>query len=107
MKYDSLPIEQLHPWAQFNGVTFNNVAVAPNIVGKDGVDKGAGLVATIDFSENGAAQDILLAIPADLVLSREAVILCAKADSQLKEILDAVGEFAEVGFCKTALRHSQ
>lgn len=98
MRYDSLPIEQLHTWAQFNGVAFSNITVAPNVTGKDGVDKGAGLIASVGFSEDSATHDILLAVPADLILSREAVILCAKADSQLKEILHAVGDFAQVGF---------
>ena len=97
MKYNSLPIAELQTWARFNGVIFNNVVVADNITSKDGVDKGAGLLATAGFSERGALQEILLTVPADLVLSKEAVRLCAKADVHLKEILDAVGEFAEVG----------
>jgi hypothetical protein len=97
MKYNSLPIADLQTWARFNGVSFNNVAVADHITSKDGVDKGAGLLATAGFSERGALQEILLTVPADLVLSEEAVRLCAKADLHLKEIFNAVGKFAEVG----------
>jgi hypothetical protein len=98
MKYASLPIEELHTWAQFNGVAFNNIAIAKNIASKDGVDKGAGLVATTGFSDSGASQQVLLTVPADLVLSKETVHLCAKADLQLNEVLVAVGSFAEVGY---------
>jgi hypothetical protein len=42
-------------------------------------------------------------VPADLVLSKETVHLCAKADLHLKEILDAVGDFAEVGSFKSKI----
>lgn len=96
MRYASLPASQLQAWAQFNGVTFNNICVAENVTSKDGVDKGSGLLAT-GFSESSASMEVLLTIPSDLVLSKEAVHLCAKADLDLKEILDAVGDFAEVG----------
>lgn len=100
MKYASLPIEQLQTWARFNGVVFNNVLLADQITSKDGIDKGAGLLADAGFSDSGASPEVLLTVPADLVLSKETVHLCAKADLHLKEILDAVGNFAEVGLFK-------
>jgi hypothetical protein len=102
MKYVSLPIGELHIWARFNGVVFNNIIVTDHITSKDGIDKGAGLLAAAGFSDRGASQEVLLTVPADLVLSKETVHLCAKADVHLKEILDAVGDFAEVGSSKYA-----
>jgi hypothetical protein len=105
MKYNSLPISELQTWARFNGVIFNNIVVADNITSKNGINKGAGLLATAGFtagfSDSGVSQEILLTVPADLVLSKETVHLCAKADLHLKEILDAVGDFAEVGSFKS------
>lgn len=97
MKYTSLPIGELQTWAHFNDVVFNNIIVTENITSKDGIDKGAGLLAAAGFSDHGASQEVLLTVPADLVLSKETVYLCAKADLRLQEILDAVGNFAEVG----------
>lgn len=100
MRYSSLPILELQTWARFNGVIFNNIVVADNITSKDGIDKGAGLLAAAGFPDSGVSQEVLLTVPADLVLSKETVHLCAKADLHLKEILDAVGDFAEVGSFK-------
>lgn len=96
MKYANLPIAELQSWAKFNGVTFSDIVVAETITSKDGVDKGAGLLATAGFSENSAMQEVLLTVPADFILTKEAVHLCAKADLHLNDIIDAVGDFAEV-----------
>lgn len=95
MKYDLLSIDQLQAWAQLNGIILNSLAITSNVT-KDGVDKGAGLVATTNVSRGSIRQEVLITVPADLVLSKETVHLCAKADLRLKEILDAVGSFAEV-----------
>lgn len=97
MKNTSLPLGQLETWSKLNNIVLHNVKVTSQVVTQDGSDKGGGLFATADH----AASDVLLSVPSDLVLSKEQVEQCAKTDARLKEVLDAVGAFGQVGCCGT------
>lgn len=89
MRRESLPIDQLSPWAQLNSVDFNGVEVLSL-----GDSRGSGLVATWE-SDNAA---ILMSIPQDLVLSLENVWTYARSDKHLLQVLEAVDEYSRVGF---------
>jgi hypothetical protein len=93
MKTASLAVENLCAWAHFNGVRLFEASVEQLIIGEDGHDKGGGLLAT---AEHGPGQPFL-AVPIDLVLSKERVEQCAKTDQHLKELIDAVPSLSQVG----------
>lgn len=93
MLYEQLPIEQLTPWALLNDIQIVGVEICPNIVNQDGVSKGGGILAT----SNHESADILLSIPAELVLSKESVLQSAKTDKDLRELIDAMSDFVQVG----------
>ncbi|EEQ91744.1 SET domain-containing protein [Blastomyces dermatitidis ER-3] len=99
MRRENPPIDALAAWARLNSVQFHGVEVT-QLQTEAGVDKGCSVVATAKKSapefdpETPAEPEILMTIPSDLVLSLELVETCAKADRRLKEILDAMGEFA-------------
>lgn len=101
MKREYLPIQVLPTWARLNGVTFHDVEIK-RLQGEDGIDKGSAVVATgkktsNTFVDGGkAVPDILITVPHDLVLSLELVETYAKSDRHLREVLDAVGDFARV-----------
>lgn len=89
-----MPIEQLDAWAKLNGVEFHNCQVK-QIVTQDGQDRGAGIIAT--GNRHGYDDDILMYVPAELVLSQYQVEQFATCDKYLKDILEAVGDFGRVG----------
>ncbi|KKZ62771.1 hypothetical protein EMCG_02881 [[Emmonsia] crescens] len=99
MRREYLPINALAAWARLNSVEFHDVEVT-RLQTEDGVDKGSAIVATAKKSaqkfdpEVQAEPKILMTIPPDLVLSQELVETCAKADRHLKEVLDAMGDYA-------------
>jgi hypothetical protein len=95
MKRSTIPIEQLFTWGKLNGVEFNNVDVKTDVGSHDGALKGGGLVSTSDrvANDDGA---ILMAVPQDLILSREQVERYAAIDRHLKAVLDAAGAFGRV-----------
>lgn len=101
MRREYLPIDALAAWARLNSVEFHDVEVT-RLQTEDGVDKGSAIVATAKKSaqkfdpEVQAEPKILMTIPPDLVLSQELVETCAKADRHLKEVLDAMGDYARV-----------
>jgi len=86
-----LPISALQPWAEFNGVTFTGIKF------EQVAQAGAGIVADRDLQ--GGDEGPLMRIPRDLVLSLERVKQQALADFRLGEVLKALGDFAEVGYC--------
>ena len=96
MRRECLPIEQLQAWSLLNDVKLANAAVAANITGKDGTNKGAGLVAT-EAIPRQAFESLLLTVPADLIVSKNRVEQVARTDKYLREILIATGEWAQVG----------
>lgn len=93
MLYGSLPMESLRAWALLNDVELQAARVVLDILDKDGLSKGGGLVADRDV----AAGDILLKVPGELIVSRGQVEQCAKVDSTFREVLAAVEVFAKVG----------
>lgn len=92
MHYANASVTQLEPWAKLNDSKLHGIKIEPNIV-VDGIDKGGGLVATSDHS----SEDVLLDVAGDLILTRERVLLEAKADRHLRELLDALQDFIQVG----------
>lgn len=88
----NLPSNALRPWAELNGVSFDGVNVG-QIPGSP--DKGCGVVAAKNLK--GGDGGLLMVIPRDLVLSLKGVELQAKADKHLRELLDALGDYARVG----------
>lgn len=86
-----LPSSALESWSIMNNVQFDGVAVE-TILGAEA--KGLALVSK---SETLDPERPLITIPRDLVLSREAVQLHAKADLHLREVLEAVPDLSLVG----------
>lgn len=76
-----------------NGVAFQNLSST-----ESDTDKGNAIVATEDKSSNetDSFPHVLLRIPPELVLSLEAVHDYSKSDRDLREVLEAVGEFGKV-----------
>ncbi|KAL2401019.1 hypothetical protein ABEF94_002417 [Exophiala dermatitidis] len=85
MRQSSLPLENLQAWAHFNNVHLFNAAIETHIFTDDGIDKGGGLRAASRHEEGQP----LVAVPLDLVLSKERVAQCAKSDQRLKELIEA------------------
>lgn len=87
MRREYLPPTALYSWAELNNIVLNGVTISqvPN-------GRGLGVVATAkSFDENA----VLMAVPPQLILSLETVWIYAKSDPQLKEVLDAVGEYSQ------------
>lgn len=103
MKRQFLPIEALSAWTRFNGVSFDGIEVR-RLRTEDGVDKGSAVIATRSRpaktrelgNDDVNEPEILMHIPADLVLSLSLVETYAKSDRYLREVLDAAGEFGKV-----------
>ncbi|EEH33402.1 SET domain-containing protein [Paracoccidioides lutzii Pb01] len=99
MRRETLPIDAVAAWTRLNNIEFHGVEVKRLETG-DGVDKGAAVVATETMStqelnaEAQAQPKILMTVPRDLILSLESVENYAKSDRHLKEVLDAVGDYA-------------
>ena len=85
------PIEALPTWAEFNGVTFNGIKIG-TLPGLE--HQGSTVIAERDL--HGGTEQPLMVVPRELILSRENIGVLAKADQHLKELLDAVGDFAYV-----------
>jgi hypothetical protein len=83
------PVTQLKDWAVLNDASFNGVRCADA-----GEGRGSGLFATRDLK--GGEEAPLLTVPRDLVLSLETVKLAAKSDKDLRELLEALGDFVLV-----------
>lgn len=87
MHRDRLPVSALQTWADLNNVQRNGVAVSQTPNGK-----GLGLITIAKDLDNEA---VLMTVPQNLVLSLDNVWISAKSDPQLKEVLDAVGDFSQ------------
>lgn len=87
MQYASLPTSQLAAWATLNNVALHGVKVEHDIV-EHGNNKGGGIIATANHDEG----DILLVVPQDIVVSKQQIADCARADARLRELLDALAE---------------
>ncbi|KAK4934586.1 hypothetical protein LTR10_024189 [Elasticomyces elasticus] len=86
MRQTSLPLENLQAWSRFNNVRLFDVAVEAHIIADNGDDHGGGLLSKAEHTE---AQP-LVAVPIELVLSKERVEEAAKVDKSLKELIEAV-----------------
>ena len=80
-------------WSHFNDVRLFEASVEERIIGKDGDNKGGGLLALADHGPGKP----FLAVPLDLVLSKERVEQCAKADQHLKALIEVVPSLFQVG----------
>lgn len=85
------PIDTLPTWATFHGVAFNGVRIGP-LPGFE--DRGSTVIA--DRGLEGGKAEPLLVVPRELIISRQNIALCAKADRHLREVLEATGEFGRV-----------
>ena len=99
MKYVSIPIEKLQLWTQLNDVTLHGVKVSSNVVSEDGTSKGGGLLSTTTHT----SEDVLLSIPQDLILSKESVLQCSKTDGHLRQLVEVMEDFIQVGLIKVSL----
>ena len=97
MKREILPVYHLTNWARLNGVELSNATVSSKILGPDGTSKGAGLVAKNSVTEDDSTNRVLLCVPSELVLSKSRTRESRNVNKHLREVLDAVGSFAEVG----------
>ncbi|KAK8248656.1 hypothetical protein IWZ00DRAFT_489650 [Phyllosticta capitalensis] len=84
----TLPMKALKPWADLNGVAFNNVSAGP-LPGLE--HRGSAVVAERDL--DGDNNEPLMTIPRDLVLSLDGVRLYAKSDKHLRQLLEVLGDF--------------
>ena len=97
MKREYLPLGSLLAWLKLNGIATNGVAVQRLGTAESETDKGNAILATVEnFNNDPDNQQILLQIPRDLVLSLESVHDDSKSDRDLREVLEAVGDFGRV-----------
>ena len=89
MLRERLPPTALSAWATLNNVEYHGVHIRYL-----GDNQGFGAVA----QRTGPIQkgQVLMNIPADLILAAETVENWAKTDRHLRELLSAVGELAQV-----------
>ncbi|KAI5305430.1 hypothetical protein KEM56_004467 [Ascosphaera pollenicola] len=92
MKRDLRPIEELASWSSLAQISLNDVKVAK--LEANGVDKGSAVVATKDIPVSDGST-VLMKVDRDMVLSLERVKDYAKSDRHLKEILEALGDYAQ------------
>lgn len=90
MRRARLSTKALQAWADLNGVELHGVAVKDLRNGQ-----GAGLVANQDTSKEGT---VFVRVPKELVLSKDLVWEYALSDPALREVLDSMGEWAQVGW---------
>lgn len=86
---DSSP-QTFRAWLQLNDVGMHEVegGVVPG--------KGTGLLANRHVENSTAGAECLLTVPRDLILSEERVKEHAKADKDLREVLEACSELGQV-----------
>ena len=97
MKREILPVHHLTNWARLNGVELSNATVSSTILSPGGTSKGAGLVARTSISEDDLTKRVLLSVPSEIVLSKSRTRESRNVDRHLRDVLDAVDSFAEVG----------
>lgn len=88
----SQAVSKFHSWCKLNGISFDGVEIAHSTI----EGGGGGVLATRRLT--GGNEAPLMAIPRDMVLSRERVELQAKGDKWLREVLDAAGDYGRVSF---------
>lgn len=95
MQYASLSTSQLSSWALLNNIELYGLKVESDIFDEDGSSKGGGLVATAEHSGG----EPILTVPHDIVISKEQISNCARADATLRELLATLADsdLANVG----------
>lgn len=93
MKQASLELENLQTWSHFNQARLLGASIEPHVIAENGIDKGAGLVSKSDYGPGEA----LVAVPLELVLSKQRVEDYAKSDQHLKELIEAAASLFQVG----------
>lgn len=93
MRRQTLPIPALPGWARLNGIEFDGVAIER--LTDHGIDKGSAVVAKGELTGKGGEEQ-LMSVPKDMILSLEAAWNYAKSDKHLREVLEAMGDFARV-----------
>ena len=78
-------------WATFHGVIFNGVKIGP-LPGFE--ERGSTVIA--DCGLEGGKVEPLLAVPKELIISRQNIELLARADRHLRDVLEALGDFGRV-----------
>jgi len=88
-----LPIDTLPSWCALNDVSCYDVVIARTSDESHGHDAGNGLVAQQSLTTLNDPFDlpVLLTIPHNLVLNREAVELFAKEDKHFRQLVDTAG----------------
>ncbi|KAF2199462.1 SET domain-containing protein [Delitschia confertaspora ATCC 74209] len=81
-------IDDLPRWAAINGVSFRGIKIGP-LPGLE--NRGSTVIAKQELRSE--KEGPLMVVPKDLIISRLNIDLFAKSDQQLKEVLEAVGEF--------------
>ena len=95
MRRRTLPIDTLPMWAKVNQVEFRGVSVQAI------PSKGHGLAVSAQADEENA---LLMTVPKDLILTLENVWVLARADKQLHQVLEAMGDYARVN-CPACFSH--
>ena len=86
-----LPQDAFLPWTSLNEVTFDRT-VPGSIPGR-----GGALLARDDLNADEDMSNVLLTVPADLILSLERVQEHAKVDKDFREVLESLADFGRVG----------
>lgn len=87
-----LDVPALKTWAAASGIDF--ASTEPSLV----PGRGVALLASRSLpSSTSSKSAVLLTLPADLVLSLEAVKKHALFDRHFRELLDSLGDFGKVG----------
>ncbi|KAL8827749.1 MAG: hypothetical protein Q9191_003001 [Dirinaria sp. TL-2023a] len=85
MHRHTVGLEVFSTWASFNDVRFEGLTIT------EFPGKAYGLIAT---AERNGDNPLLMTVPKDLILSLENVWVLAKADKHLRDVLEAVGDYA-------------
>ena len=83
-----LSLDSLPPFLRLNNIETENVVVHST------PDRGNALVAKRHLSPT---DNPVVAVPSNVILSKESIRIHAQADRRLQEVLDACGDFASVG----------
>lgn len=85
---EKLPVSEIPAWVKLNAISFNGVTIS-QLPG----DRGLGIVGDGGNSERTHP---LMLVPADLILSIQNVFIFAESDQNLREVLEAVGDYSRV-----------
>jgi len=94
-----LPTTALPAWALLNAVELRGIEIKP-VLGHE--DRGTAIVSK--KSELSSSHNPLLVVPGDLVLSLKTIERQSRYDTQLQEVLAAVGGFSKVESASNLVR---